>query len=90
MVAPLLRGTELNVSCFLCILMTSIFTTQATTTKADFHFSFGLLLSVLCLLYWVMLDSIATSIDMAVAEAMTTIRHETKKMQPKLLPQQHL
>ncbi len=90
MVASLWRGSVLNVSCFLCILMTSIFITQATTTKADFHFSFWLLLSVLCLLYWVMLDNIATSIDMAVAEAMTTIRHESKTLQPKLLPQQHM
>ena len=82
--ASLLRGTVLNVSCFLCTLMASIFIAQATTTKADFNFSFGLLLSVLCLLYWVMLDNIAISIDMAVADAMTKIKHESEKTATKI------
>ena len=72
------RSTELKVLRFTCILMASAFIAQATTTtKAEFHFSFGLLLTVLCLLYWVMLYSIAISIEMALAEAMIIIRHES-------------
>lgn len=84
MVASLLRGTVHNVSCFLCIFMASIFIAQATTTEADFHFSFVLFLSVLCLLYLVMLDNIATSIDMTVADAMTKIKHESEKTATKI------
>ena len=84
MVALLMRSTALNAVCFTCILMSSAFIAHATTTKADFHFSFGLLLSVLCLLYWVMLDSIAISIEKAVADAMAMIKHESERTATKI------
>ena len=88
MVAIHFKSILLNVACFLCILMASFFIAQTTClsreTMNEYQNSVVLFLLVLCLLYRLMFDSIALSIGVALAEALTKIKHESEKTTIKL------
>ena len=84
MAALLLRSPEFYVLFSVFCFVISTFIAHATTTNSLFYFNFGLLLSTHCVVYGVMLYSIAFSIEKAVTGAMAIIRLESEKAATKI------
>ena len=84
MAALLLRSPGFYVLLSVFCFVISTFIAHATTTNSVFYLCFGLLLSMHCMIYGLMLYSIAFSIEKAVADAMAIIRHESEKAATKI------